>query len=136
MSLDDLIKIVLQQPIYGFFALLIIAGIIGSFYAELYETKRIAFFHDAVRAIEYGNIDDLKALLAQHPECINASDRRKYWRLIHYAAAEGYIDMVDYLISQGAEVNASSPHGTPLTCALKGNHMDVADLLRSCGAKE
>ncbi|GFU39754.1 ankyrin repeat and KH domain-containing protein 1 [Nephila pilipes] len=52
------------------------------------------------------------------------------------AAQEGHIELVRYLISQGANVNATTATGdTALTYACENGHTDVADLLLQAYAK-
>lgn len=55
------------------------------------------------------------------------------------ASEGGYLDVVEFLVARGADVNARFvEHGelrTPLSMALKHGHHDVADYLRSQGAR-
>jgi ankyrin repeat protein len=54
------------------------------------------------------------------------------------AAEGGHLEVVRFLLDQGADVNmsvrANGEDRTPLRMALRGDHDDVADLLRSRGA--
>ncbi|OAI41076.1 hypothetical protein AYO40_03865 [Planctomycetaceae bacterium SCGC AG-212-D15] len=52
------------------------------------------------------------------------------------AAFGGHLDVVKLLVERGADVNAFGPGLTPLSYALMYNKKDVADYLRSVGAKE
>ena len=55
---------------------------------------------------------------------------------IHLASAEGQTLIVKYLISRGVNVNCEDRFGnTPLLEALRGNHAEVAKMLRDAGAK-
>ena len=59
------------------------------------------------------------------------------------ACSKGQIDMVRFLVSKGANVNAqatllfsSSPLAvSPLVLAERNGHTEVADMLRTAGAK-
>jgi len=55
---------------------------------------------------------------------------------IHLAAAEGQTLIVRFLISKGVNVNCEDRFGnTPLREALRGNHSEIAKMLREAGAK-
>lgn len=49
--------------------------------------------------------------------------------MIHHAALGGHADVVEHLLEQGADINASSILGTPLCLASLKNHERVAELL-------
>jgi ankyrin repeat protein len=57
---------------------------------------------------------------------------------LHWAARGGHVEMADLLLAAGADVNARAKlapgqEATPLAVAQKGDHKDVADLLRRHG---
>lgn len=55
---------------------------------------------------------------------------------IHLAAAEGQTLIVKFLITKGVNVNCEDRFGnTPLREALRGNHSEIAKMLREAGAK-
>lgn len=55
---------------------------------------------------------------------------------IHLAAAEGQTLIVKFLITKGVNVNCEDRFGnTPLREALRGNHTEIAKMLRDAGAK-
>jgi len=80
-------------------------------------------------AIKKGNRENISALMEKYPDLLTITDYRGYTPLI-IAVDEGKKDMVEFLISQGADVNASGEKGLrPLhTAAQKGN-ADIAKLL-------
>ena len=58
------------------------------------------------------------------------------YRVLHKAAKEGSIEMVEFLIERGAMVNARAEYGwTPLDMAIKKNRKKVIELLRANGGK-
>jgi ankyrin repeat protein len=73
------------------------------------------------------------ALLAEKPERINAKDKNGLTSL-HHAAASGYKDVAELLITKGADVNAKDKIGyTPLHYSASFGHKDVAELLITKG---
>jgi len=51
---------------------------------------------------------------------------------LHLAASEGHLAVVKFLISRGVRINpADRWNGTPLSDAIRGNHKDIMDFLRS-----
>ena len=53
------------------------------------------------------------------------------------ASSEGHKDIVELLISKGADVNVKTKDGkTPLLVALKKDQKEIVELLISKGAKE
>src|SRR4030095_2425503 len=52
------------------------------------------------------------------------------------AAKWGYVEMVNYLLTKGADPNkAGAPWATPLQWAKKKNHVEIEKILRKSGAK-
>ncbi|MCB2355747.1 ankyrin repeat domain-containing protein [Clostridium estertheticum] len=52
---------------------------------------------------------------------------------IERAASEGYIEIVEYLISYGAEIDTSEPERNILFAAIQGGHLDIVKLLMKKG---
>lgn len=52
---------------------------------------------------------------------------------MHEAAARGHSDMIQWLIRQGAEIDALAFEGTPLAFAAGGNHAAAVQMLLSAG---
>lgn len=58
------------------------------------------------------------------------------WTALHYAAAEGWLPVVNTLCGANADVNAEAKGGdTPLKLAVKGGFPQIAAALRKAGAK-
>lgn len=55
---------------------------------------------------------------------------------LHFAADYGHVDIIEYLISKGANVNLKDKHGiTPLLAAIYEEHTDCVKMLLKSGAK-
>lgn len=66
---------------------------------------------------------------------VEASAIHKRTTALHIAAANGYYDLAEYLISNNADVNSkTSQNITPLHKAVARNHQDVVTLLLTKGA--
>lgn len=64
---------------------------------------------------------------------INAPDR--HWSALHYAVFAGHAEVADYLIAQGADINARSTNGsTVLMMAVYEGHLELARKLIEKGA--
>ena len=58
------------------------------------------------------------------------------WTALHYAAINGDVELVKYLIKYGADVNKATGEGsTPLYLAQLAKHEEIVKLLKSAGAK-
>jgi len=86
-------------------------------------------------AAEQGDLETIKELVGESPELIGATDDQGYSPL-HKAAYNGRLEVVEYLISQGADVNAVSGSGsTPLHGAGYYGHPEIAKALLDAGAR-
>jgi ankyrin repeat protein len=54
--------------------------------------------------------------------------------VLEMAAANGYKDIVELLISKGANVNSENEKDPPLSSAAKGGYKDIVDILLKTGA--
>ena len=72
-----------------------------------------------------GHLEIVKKLQARGGE-IN----HEGWTALHYCAAEGRLEVCQYLLDQKADIDAASPNGTtPLMMAARQGHFDVVKLL-------
>ncbi len=96
------------------------------------DLNAIAELHAAVESGDFKAIQ--KCLNAGAP--IDGVLGKTSYRVLHKAAKEGSIEMVEFLIERGAMVNARAEYGwTPLDMAIKKNRKKVIELLRSNGGK-
>lgn len=66
---------------------------------------------------------------------INARDNFK-WTPLHHACHAGQLDVVEYLIDHGAEIDATTMNGgTPLTRAIESSRDSVVEYLIGKGCK-
>jgi RNA polymerase sigma factor (sigma-70 family) len=62
--------------------------------------------------------------------------KRAGWTPLHYAAGMGFSTLVQPLLDRGADPSRADEEGkTPLDVAIDASHDDIADVLRSRGAK-
>jgi len=79
-------------------------------------------------------------LLRENGANINAFLTKKSvvgWTALHYAVINGDVDLVEYLIKYGANVNKATGEGsTPLYLAKLENNEAIIKVLKNAGAKE
>ena len=74
----------------------------------------------------------IKLLLEKEADTVAAdSDGRTP---LHWASQNGYVEVVELLLSKGANVNAQEPYGTALQAASAIGHDKTVELLLSTGA--
>ncbi|WP_157667618.1 ankyrin repeat domain-containing protein [Comamonas serinivorans] len=77
-----------------------------------------------------GQVDLARQLIAR-----GAQVNRRGWTPLHYAATNGHLAMIDFLLSQKADLNAPSPNeSTPLMMAAMYGSEDAARALLKAGA--
>ncbi|WP_420869220.1 ankyrin repeat domain-containing protein [Cupriavidus gilardii] len=78
-----------------------------------------------------GQLDMVKLMVEQRQVEINKTG----WTPLHYAATNGHLEIVRYLLEESAYVDAESPNGTtPLMMATRGGHIETVKLLLDEGA--
>ncbi len=88
--------------------------------------------HDEVSR---GNLDNVKRMLAQHPELLEAKNNMEKTPLF-YAVARGREEIVGFLLSLGANPNAQDITGlTPLHVAAWWDKTEQVDQLLAAGAQ-
>ncbi|MFC2161028.1 ankyrin repeat domain-containing protein [Acidobacteriota bacterium] len=93
-----------------------------------------ALSQEIIRAAEIGDIIKIKELLKKDPELANAKNISGLTPL-HYAALYGNKNVVELLISNGADIQMKLNDGTmPLHLAVGHGYVDIARLLIANGA--
>ena len=86
-------------------------------------------------AITKGNIEAVKKHIAAGTD-VNAKLRRSGETPLFFAAFNGYKEIAELLIAEGADVNAKDfENKTPLDEAINFKHNEIAELLRKHGGK-
>ena len=74
--------------------------------------------------------------LVQNGAEINARNKYNKWTPLHYAAFNGYLEIVYYLLDHGAKIEAKDDvETTPLMFAVHKNHFEVVKCLIEKGAQ-
>ena len=71
--------------------------------------------YDFIVQVKDGKVDEVKALVAEHPAAVKHAEDYGFTigcTGLHHAAKEGYTDIVELLIIEGADVKALSSFGT------------------------
>jgi len=93
-----------------------------------------AFSQEIFPAVMNGNIERVKILINEYPECVNATSWGG-WTPLHRASQFGYPDIVDLLILKGSNLEANTTEGyTPLYAAIIGQQVNVVKQLIDKGA--
>lgn len=86
-----------------------------------------------ILASSSGKLDEVKELVSSglNPSSRNVDNRTP----LHFAASEGHLDIVKYLIEEkNVEVNVGDRHGnTPLFEAINGEHNEIVEYIKSKG---
>jgi uncharacterized protein len=98
-------------------------------------------FLEASLGVSSGKVTiEMLDLLRKNGANINAALQRKSamgWTALHYAAINGDVELVKYLLKYGSNVNKATGDGsTPLYLAQLGKHEEIIKLLKNAGAKD
>ncbi|MBF0316286.1 MAG: ankyrin repeat domain-containing protein [Oligoflexia bacterium] len=87
-----------------------------------------------IHAAQYGHINVLRKLKEKGAD-LNQKDSVSGWTPLHGAAYTGQLDVVEYLVSEGADINTIHANGvTPLNSAAYAGHLNVVKHLMNKGA--
>lgn len=85
-------------------------------------------------AAENGQLDVVRSMMESSAIDVNATGIDK-WSALHFAARKGHLNVVNFLLVRGAEVDSCTKSGwSPLHMAVWSGHADVAEVLINCGA--
>jgi len=94
-----------------------------------------AFSQDIIKAVNQGDLEQVKTLLEKNPELLNT----RFYNgitLLHHAAHKGHKDIVELLIAKGIDINAKNEMGyTPLDWVIDSKNSEIIELLKSNGAQ-
>ncbi|CAG8791792.1 14176_t:CDS:2, partial [Racocetra persica] len=85
-------------------------------------------------AIEKNDVESIRKLIEERKLGTNTCDEYGNTAL-HYASQNGYLEIIDILLENGAEVNSEEKNKlTPLHAAISNNHKEIAKKLLGKGA--
>jgi len=88
-----------------------------------------------VEAVKAGDLARVRALLGENPALLNVKDPQFGATLLHWAALRGHAAVAEYLVAQGADVNAKNGAGeTPLQVAQRAGRSEVVRVLTKSGS--
>lgn len=102
----------------------------------IFAWSSLAFCGEIHEAVKNNDIAKVKELIKSSPDLVFSKDENGFTPL-HLAAANGYRDMVEFLLTTKAEVNATDNAGsTPLhqAAVAEGNNADLIETLLAHGA--
>ncbi len=83
----------------------------------------------------YNRLEFVKVILDIHIDAINYCTQGTHTTCLHLTCMKGFLDLGEYLIHMGADVQIKDASGnTPFHLALKNNHVEVANSLLLCDA--
>ena len=93
------------------------------------------FQRDVLDAARAGNLELIKTLLIDDPNLVSVSSSDLWRKPLHEAVSSGHKDVTEFLLANGANVNAEDEQGnTPLHLAASEGRKDVAEQLLANGA--
>ncbi|CAH1961733.1 unnamed protein product [Acanthoscelides obtectus] len=106
-----------------------------SYFLRKLQQVSVKMSSDFVWAIKNGDLEQVKDIIEK--KSLNVNEEVDGRPLILYAADYGQKDVIDYLISAGADVNSKDKHGiTAILAAIWEGHKDCVKLLLEKGAKK
>lgn len=85
---------------------------------------------EIIEAVKAGNTDQVQTLLQAQPNLIRDAEGPNGQSLIHLAVASGQKEIAEFLLAQGADINATQTGGyTPLHIAAKTGNEEMIKFL-------
>ncbi|MGE7184033.1 ankyrin repeat domain-containing protein [Peribacillus sp. NPDC006672] len=86
-------------------------------------------------AIKLGDINEVKRLIGDNPESLHSMTPFGTW--LHVAAKKGHIELVEYLIHKGIDINTKGDifDASALNSAASAGHVDIVKYLIERGAE-
>lgn len=109
-----------------FFSMLL--SIVFFSYANLFAGK----IHEAVKK---GDLETIKQLLEKDPSLIYSTDPTHRGSLLYLAVKGGYLEIVKYLVENGAEINNNVCFYKPILWAIKNDYPEMVNILVKNGAE-
>ena len=107
----------------------------GLIMAALVLISTLAWAVNIFEAVATGDLEEVKKIVAQDPIEVNNQDNWLQISPLQIAADRDYLEIVNFLISQGAKLDAQDFEGdTALHFAAAGGHLEGARLLIQKGA--
>jgi len=95
----------------------------------------VASAEPIVEAAKNGDLQTVKAILAQDPSKLNQTDEDKYTPL-HWACMRAHWDVAEFLIAEGADLNVvGGDGGTQINWAVHHDNVEIVKLMVEKGAK-
>jgi ankyrin repeat protein/uncharacterized caspase-like protein len=89
----------------------------------------------AIRAVQNQDLNNLRSIISKNNAILNGMEDSKGNTLLDIAVLKGTLEIVEYLVSAGANVNyRNSSDGTPLIIAIKNEKFDLIAYLLNQGA--
>ena len=89
---------------------------------------------EIMQAVRQGDLARVKSLIEANPELLNTGDQRQC-RPIHWATNDGRIEIVRWLLDQGADITVRDADGdTPIYWSADAGRTEIAKILMAHGA--
>jgi ankyrin repeat protein len=123
-----------NKKIWLGWAVIILCGVVALLYVKEHRL-RTATVSDLIRAVHAQDKRKVGEILEHRPELVNALSRDGFTALYHVCGPPGPIDMAEFLIEKGADVNAKMGNTeTALIMAVTSLQPEIVRLLLSNGA--